>query len=114
MAKQPPGRERTSINPAGARPQLCVILGRKGGYSEQGLSQLLGRERQWRGGTGGGVACRRGHLLPRGHKAQDLQKGGVMIWKIRVPARVGGVCLCPNPCCLEWTGLCYHGNQTGD
>lgn len=60
MAEQPPERERTSINPAGARPQLCVILGRKGGYSEQRLSQLLGKERQWRGGTGGGIACRRG------------------------------------------------------
>lgn len=64
IAEQPSGRERASINPAGARPQLCVILGRKGGYSEQGLSQLLGKERQWRGGTGGGMACRRGHPLP--------------------------------------------------
>lgn len=31
----PPGREeRASVNPPGARPQLWVILGQKGGYSE--------------------------------------------------------------------------------
>lgn len=74
-------------------------MGRKG--NEEG-----GQEEVWP--AGGGTP------FPGETSAQDLQKGGVMIWKIRVPARVGGVCLCPNPCCLEWTGLCYHGNQTGD
>lgn len=114
MAEQPLGRERTSINPAGARPQLCVILGRKGGYSEQGLSQLLGKGRQWGGGQGEVWPAGGGTPSPGETGVQDLQKGGVLIWKMRSPARAGGVGLCPNPCCLEWTGLCYHGNQTGD
>lgn len=101
MAEQSPGRERTSINPAGARPQLCVILGRKGGYSEQGLSQLLEKARQWRGGPGGGMACRRGTPFPGETVAQDLQKGRVMMWKMRFRASGLGVGLCPNPCCLR-------------
>lgn len=55
-----------------------------------------------------------GTPFPGETEAQALQKGGMAIWRMRFPGRVGGVDLCPNPCCLEWTSLCYHGNKTGN
>lgn len=116
MAEQLPGRERrASINPAGARPQLCVILGRRGGYSEHRLGQLL------REGKAMERRDRRRHGLQEGTPpfwGEEGERGSgpperwMAIWKMRFKCRGGGVGLCPNPCCLEWTSLCYHGNQT--